>query len=110
MGIFRVGDVPYPPRTADGEPIIDWPREVNGTIDCPRGWKSVAKLGSLTIEDTRVEIYAGFCSHPDRCGITACQYCDRSPAATRLFVAARIFFEETVEGQVIAKHWREKAS
>ena len=50
MGSIKVGDVPYPPRTPDGRPVIDWQREVNGMTHRPHGWKSVAKLGHITWE------------------------------------------------------------
>lgn len=57
-------------------------------IKCPHGYKSVARLGSITIENETVEILEGICDRPDRCGITTCEYYDTSREATRRFQAA----------------------
>jgi len=57
-------------------------------VKCPHGYKSVAKLGSITIENETVEILEGICDRPDRCGITTCEYFDTSRDATRRFQQA----------------------
>jgi len=110
MAAFTVGDVPYPARTPDGQPIIDWAREVNGTTDCPHGWKSVTSFGNVTWEDCRVNVYAGVCDRSDQCGVNACQYFDSSRAATRLFIAASVFFNHTAEGLLHRLSWQARAS
>lgn len=68
-------------------------------IDCPHGYKMVAKLGNVTWEDHTVSIYGGVCDTADRCKITHCKFYDLSPAGQAKFVAA-LKEDETLEGLI----------
>ena len=66
-------------------------------IDCPHGYKMVAKLGSLTWEDRTVSIYGGVCDTADRCGITQCKFYDVSPVGDAKFKRG-LAHEHSLEG------------
>jgi hypothetical protein len=66
-------------------------------IKCPHGWRSVGKLGEITIVNETVEILEGICDRPDRCGISSCEYYDTSREATRRFREA-LNVTQTLEG------------
>jgi hypothetical protein len=66
-------------------------------INCPHGYKMVATLGNVTLEDRTVSIYGGVCDTADRCGITHCKFYDVSPAGDAKFKQA-LAHEHTLEG------------
>ncbi len=65
-------------------------------MECPYGWKSVAKIGNVTLESATVNICDNICDSADLCGITRCEFYDLSPEANRRF-AAGIAYEQTLE-------------
>ena len=67
-------------------------------FQCPNGWKSVAKVGNLTWENSTVNICDGVCDSCDLCGIESCEFYDTSPEATRRFLKA-LYHEQTAEFQ-----------
>ncbi len=66
-------------------------------IDCPHGYRMVATLGNVTIEDRTVSIYGGVCDTADRCNITHCKFYDLTPAGDAKFLVA-LREDETLEG------------
>lgn len=68
-------------------------------FDCIEGWKHTAKLGNMTIEDSRVTILEGICDSCDLCGIKTCRFYDTSREATRRFQFAQAK-EHTLEGLI----------
>lgn len=72
-------------------------------VDCPYGWKSVAKVGNLTWENSTVNICDGICDSADLCGIETCEFYDLSPEANRRFARA-LAYEQTLEYQLTKLH------
>ena len=68
------------------------------TFDCPYGWKSVAKVGNVTWENSTVTICDGICDSCDLCRIESCEFYDTSPASTRRFLQA-LYHEQTAAFQ-----------
>jgi hypothetical protein len=54
-------------------------------FECPKGWKSVVKIGSVTLESATVNISNGVCDSADLCGIESCEFYDTSIEATQEF-------------------------
>ncbi|MCP9496913.1 MAG: hypothetical protein MSG64_21045 [Pyrinomonadaceae bacterium MAG19_C2-C3] len=72
-------------------------------LECPYGWKSVARVGSVTLESRVVNICGNICDSADRCGIKRCEFYDLSPEADRHFREA-IADEQTIEYQLTKLH------
>lgn len=62
-------------------------------VKCPEGWSAVrieqTPHGTLTINHSKVQIYANICDSADLCGRTTCRFYNTSPEATRLFMRAQ---------------------
>ena len=78
------------------------------TIDCPHGWHHAAQLGSVTIEDRRVNVYGGLCDSPDLCGIRTCEFFDDSRDATRRYSLALADAHASIEGVIADEKAKEE--
>lgn len=65
--------------------------------NCPHGWKRVTKLGSITLEDSRVQIHDNICDSADLCGLSHCEYYDITREGTRRYMKA-LAHSHTLEG------------
>lgn len=54
-------------------------------LECPYGWESVSRIGSVTLQSATVNICDGVCDSCDLCGIEACEFHDISHEASRRF-------------------------
>jgi hypothetical protein len=69
-------------------------------MDCPKGWKSNAKLSkNITIQSRTVNICDGICDSADLCGKTDCEHYDITREGTRRFQKANAY-EHTLEGMI----------
>lgn len=76
-------------------------------IDCPHGFKTVSRLGSITIEARTVNIYDGICDRPDLCGIERCEFYDISREGHHRFLQA-LYRSKTLEGKREERELRSK--
>ena len=66
-------------------------------INCIHGWKRTGKIGTLTIENSSVEIFNDVCNYADKCGITHCRFYDVSREGTRRYLEG-LAHSRTLEG------------
>ena len=78
------------------------------TIDCPHSWRHVAKFGSVTIEDRRINVYGGLCDSPDLCGIRTCEFFDDSREGTRRYNLALADAHASIEGVIADEEAKEE--
>ncbi len=69
-------------------------------VDCPEGWKHVARMRCITLEDSRVEIFDGICDSADLCRIKRCRFHDVTRRGTQRFLKAQRCAHASIEAKL----------